>query len=260
MKKTVLVTRPELQSEGLMQAIDAAGMQPIALPLLAIDAFKDSSSFEQCQRIKSRLSNLAQYQKVIFISTNAVQIGWSWMQRVCGDDLASINKSQQYFAIGKATAKRLTERGVSAERAGLAMNSESLLEHSDLAQLDGEKVLIVRGLGGRNHLKEQLQQRGAKVDYCEVYERRRVSYNQQELPRYLQQGLDFLTMSSAETIQQLLEQAMMDGILTEITAIPAIVPGQRLLDYAQSKGFRAVFQAENASVVAMLEAIEGAKK
>ena len=50
-------------------------------------------------------------------------------------------------------------------------DSESLLALPQLAHMTGQRVLIVRGTGGRDLLQEAMSARGAQVHYAEVYVR-----------------------------------------------------------------------------------------
>ena len=51
------------------------------------------------------------------------------------------------------------------------MNTEALLKLPELHQIDGQRFLILRGVGGRETLATQLRARGAHVDYAECYRR-----------------------------------------------------------------------------------------
>ena len=239
-----------------MAAITQQGNIAIALPLLAIAPVDDGADSELKQAVIDKVIDLALYQHVIFISTNAVQCAWHWIDRYW----PQLPIAQSWYAIGKATAAEITRLDISVKQAGAAMNSDALLSHADLQNLQQQKVLIVRGQGGREHLKTVLQSRGAQVDYCEVYKRHGVSHEKGVLAAILAEGLDFLTVSSAETIQRLLDQAMIDAIQGEILQIPIVVPGSRLFDVARSSGFTQIVQADNAGLQEMLKALKTTKK
>ena len=251
----VLVTRPEAQSGPLMDALTARGDQPVALPLLAIDCFDQGASMDDLSLIKQQVTQLAHYHHVIFISTNAVEAAFYWIDQFW----PQLPVLPCWYAIGKATARCLNDHDVAAQEAGLAMNSESLLQLDALQALEHQKVLIVRGKGGREHLREALEGRGAMVDYLEVYQRRSVRYEKGTLSALMQDGLDILTMSSGETIQGLLDQAMIDASCQQMLEIPAVVPGARLEKLARDHGFKHVFTAVNAGLDAMLTAIDEVK-
>ncbi|NRB37812.1 MAG: uroporphyrinogen-III synthase [Pseudomonadales bacterium] len=251
MIKRILVTRPESQSGPLIKAIAAQGDCPIALPLLVIEAIDGDSPAIELQAIIDKVINLANYQHVIFISTNAVQFSWRWIDQYW----PQLPVQQTWYAIGRATAAEIENLDVDVQQSGISMNSEALLSHPLLQQLSSQRVLIVRGQGGREHLKAQLQHRGAQVDYCEVYKRQAVVHKKGILEKMLIDGIDILTLSSAETIQRLLDQAMMDSKQGEILQIPVIVPGRRLFKVATELGFKHIIEAENAGLQAMLKAI-----
>ena len=248
----ILVTRPQSQSGPLIESIQAQGDEVVAMPLLSIQALTSPAAKEA---IKQRILQLADYQHVIFISTNAVHNAWQWMDMYW----PQLPIRQQWYAIGNATADAITALGVEAEQAGVSMNSESLLSHADLQNLDYQKVLIFRGLGGREHLKNALEQRGAQVDYCEVYQRQNVSYEKGYLASILSDKLDILTITSSETIQRLLDQAIIDKVLNNLLQLPLIAPGERLHKIALDEGFQQVYKAENAGLVAMQSAIDAIK-
>src|SRR5690606_19944061 len=126
-----------------------------------------------------------------------------------------------------ATAKALLPYVPSVEVAGVDMDSETLLENPHLQQLAGQRVVIFRGQGGRQFLFDALAARGAKVEFCELYQRRFVQYPMGTLQQHVAQKLDFLQATSTETIQALLEQAIIENIRQQVLNIPLIVPGQR---------------------------------
>lgn len=251
MSKRILVTRPQAQNAALIKALQQRGHTPLVLPLLCIDTYNESKHSQACESIKDRVQHLDQYQHLMFISTNAVTAGWLWIDRYW----PQLPTRQHWYAIGEATAELLA-RHVECTQPGSAMNSESLLALPSLQNISQQKVLVFRGKGGRDVLKQTLEQRGAQVDYCEVYERQTVHYVAGELAKYVKAGLDLLTVTSGETLQLLLEQAVNDGIKEDIQKLPIVVPGKRIADLAVASGFNTVLVAENASVPAMLKACD----
>ena len=155
----VLVTRPGKAGESLCDAIAARNGRPILLPTIAIEAVDPGST----------LGAPARADLAIFVSRAAVDFGVVIMQRSMPE------MPQTIIAVGEATATALARHGIAAVTppAG-ASNSEGLLQ---LPQLQAEhirqrRILVFRGQGGREHLAEGLRQRGAEVQYVEVYRRR----------------------------------------------------------------------------------------
>ena len=147
----VLVTRPVAQAETLCQRINQNGGIAVQLPALAIEAINDEASQRYCQ-------SAADYDWIIFISRNAVEHGHNCLP-------AQLPSGLKIAAIGKATATALSESGRYVDlEAGGAGTSESLLTEPALADMQGQRVLIMRGEGGRELLAKTLRERGAKVD------------------------------------------------------------------------------------------------
>lgn len=250
MSKRILVTRPQAQNASFIKALQEQGHIPLVLPLLAIEIYNENQHLLACNAIKHTIQHLAEYRHLVFISTNAVTAGWMWIDRYW----PQLPIDLQWYAIGAATAALLEQHVDTVQHAGSTMNSEGLLALPSLQQLVRQKVLVVRGSGGRDYLKQALEARGAQVDYCEVYQRQTVHYAPGTLAALLHSGVDMLTASSGETLQLLLEQAVNDGIKEYLQKIPIIVPGKRVADLAVAAGFQAVIESVNASVPAMINA------
>jgi uroporphyrinogen-III synthase len=153
----VLVTRPDHQAAHLCGLIEAEGGAAVRYPALVIRPRPDRAA------IRAAVGPTDRYDLVIFVSANAVRFG---------ADLLDRRRDAPVAAIGQATAAALNAAGhrVSLMPAEGA-DSESLLALPQLAHLSGQRVLIVRGAGGRDVLREVMTARGAHVHYAEVYTR-----------------------------------------------------------------------------------------
>lgn len=158
----IAITRPPGQADQLAELIAQQGGKPILFPLIAISALDDYSRFEQ------KLAQLASYDWAIFISSNAVQ---NAMPRLL-DKLGNIPANLRFAAIGPATAAELAKFGVSGTLTPDSLfDSESLLALPQMQQVAGRRIMIFRGIGGREVLAETMKARGADVDYAECYRR-----------------------------------------------------------------------------------------
>lgn len=156
----VVLTRPAGQGEALKSRIQAAGGEVLALPLLAIAAPSNPVHAEVLR------AQLACADAVIFISPNAVRMA---LAALPAQDWPPISR---LMAIGQGTARALTEAGFSqvlVPRDGA--DSEAVLALPELQQLAGQRILLVRGEGGRELLATALSERGAQVDHAIVYRR-----------------------------------------------------------------------------------------
>ena len=203
---------------------------------------------------REKLGCLQQYRHIIFISGNAVRYGMAlmqhhWPQHSC------------CYAIGGSTARLLRQHGVEAlQPASAQMNSEGLVALPELQSIDGDKVLIVRGVGGREWLAQALVARGAEVDYLETYQRLKSGTLPQEVGRGVVAGtIDFILAASGETVTIIVE--LVDASLRRaLMDIAIVVPGRRVAEIARQAGFKTVIMAANAGDDAMIEAILGATR
>lgn len=148
-----MVTRPEPQAQGLCTALKAEGFAAFKLPALAIEPNPEPASIDA-----------SHIDLVVFVSRNAVIHG---LPR-----LINPKPDLGYAAVGKGTAAELRARGIDQVLIPEGRwDSEGLLERPELAQMQGKRVLILRGDGGRGLLAATLRERGARVDFIEVYRR-----------------------------------------------------------------------------------------
>ena len=147
----ILVTRPAPFDDHACELIRREGGQAISLPAIVIEP-----------QISSPASG--EYDWAIFVSRNAVKHGHQW--------LPQLRRMPRLAAVGGATAEELERLGYSnVLRPEAGFTSEALLECPDLNAVRGEQILIVRGSGGRELIADTLRERGAIIEYLEVYRR-----------------------------------------------------------------------------------------
>lgn len=186
----VLVTRPDHQAQHLCRLIEAEGGSAPKLPALDIRPTPDRPA------IRAAIGPVDRFSLVIFISANAVRFG---------GELLGQRRDLKVAAIGKATALALNVAGhrVSVIPRG-GSDSEALLASPELRHMSGQRVLIVRGRGGRELLGETLAERGAEVVYAEVYERQPAHPSPEKLAEieelWRHGGIDVYTATSSELL------------------------------------------------------------
>lgn len=243
---TVLVTRPVHQAENLSQLIASAGGLAVRFPTLEIAKLTDSEA-EQVVSV-----NLATYDWLVFISANAVTMHGYYSD----SDRIKKFKSLRIAAIGKSTALALNKAGYVVDLlAENGANSEALLAMPELAQVNGQRFLIIRGQGGREELANVLRSRGASVDYLDVYKRVMPSIDNAKLLELLkQQGLDIITITSAEAVQNLLKMVG-ESCKQHLLEVPLVVVSQRIRKIAAEIGFKRIAVAESPSDIAILDTV-----
>ena len=249
-RRSILVTRPAGQAEALCAALEVAGYTAHSQPLLELQALTELAPPQ-----RQLLLDLDRYQHVIFISGNAVHFGMACIEDYWPQLPAGLN----WYAIGEVTAALLKKFGIEAVTPGAAMTSEGLLAVSQLQVVAGQRILIVKGEGGRATLAGELARRGAMVDELACYRRRCPQLAAGELAKKLSQwGIDLVMISSGEGLANL-QGLLSPAETTKFMHISLIVPSERVARMAREAGYDQVVTAENASDVAMLHALEERK-
>lgn len=251
----VLVTRPKHQAENLSQLIEARGGIALRFPTLEIVPSDDVAS------IKATLANLNDYQWVIFISANAVNFALKANSgKIAHKSLPAIpflkGGPGGFAAVGQSTAQAMKMAGLPVDLVPeMDYNSDALLAMLALQQVEGQHCLIIRGAGGREQLATTLRSRGAKVSYLEVYKRTVPQVDSSPVVNLLaQQGLDVITVTSAEALQNL------NFMLGEqnnklLLLIPLVVVSDRIRCIAADMGFNRIVVADSPTDTAILETV-----
>lgn len=244
--ETILVTRPLGQGETLCQALQRAGFRACQLPLLQLEALPELSA-----AARRSVQGLAQYRRVIVVSGNAVHHGMPWIERYW----PRLPPGPAWYAVGEATARALRAHGIQARTPGIDMTSEGLLALPELQAISGERLLIIKGEGGRGALRAELARRGARVDELACYRRGCPGYAAGEVAaRLAQWQIDVVLISSGEGLANLLA-LLSPAETSKFIGITLLVPSSRVAALAHRAGFRQVITAENASDDAMVRAL-----
>jgi uroporphyrinogen-III synthase len=207
--RVILVTRPREQAAGLARAIEGAGGRAKIFPAIEIRDLPPPPA----------LARLADYDLAIFVSPTAVTKAMPRLGPLPPPRAA---------AVGEGTRRELERYGVrDVVTPSAGADSEALL--GELGDVEGKRILIVRGQGGRALLGDTLRGRGATVEYAECYRRVR--------PQATWRGrADAITVSSAEGLANLFE--MLDAALLRET--PLFVPHERIAEAARGRAVREV--------------------
>ncbi len=239
---SVLVTRPQQQAQNLCDLIEQAHGRALRFAVMEIAAVEDAEA------ARHLLSDLRTGDWLIFVSVNAVQYAYPLLPEELPMDL-------QIAAIGNATAKALEAIGLPPSLCPQAgFNSESLLQEPALQQMQGRRVVILRGLGGREKLRHVLQQRGAEVRYAEVYQRRLPQRSAANLVRNWEQMVDVVTLTSVQMLENLCILLGEAG-RAKLVQTPVVVFGERVARAAREQGCEQVYVSAEASDLSLLKAL-----
>ncbi len=239
----ILVTRPKHQANILCELIEQQGWNAIRFPTLEIVALNDGKISEQIERIN-------QYQWLIFISVNAVNFALS-----ANDGKIEQFKQSSIAAVGKSTEKSLHTIGLpSVLVPDSNFNTEGLLATKEMNHVKGMTCLIVRGDGGRETLANTLRERGATVDYMEVYTRKMPVCNNLKVANMLKlDSLDVITITSGDVLKNLLAM-IAEELHDKLILIPLIVISKRIKELAEQNGFKHIIVTERPGDTAIIEA------
>jgi uroporphyrinogen-III synthase len=242
----LLVTRPDGQQGALCRQLEEAGFSVCHQPLLELQAIPALSPAQ-----RQLVLDLDRYQHVIFVSANAIRFGMAWIQSLWPQLPPALN----WYAVGAASAALLREHGLSPLMPQTSADSEGLLERPELLAVSGERVLLVRGAGGRTLLRQTLQARGARVAELECYHRRCPSLAAGRMAQIVA-ACQMVLLSSGEGLDNMLS-LLSPAETTKLRHTPLVVPSRRVAEMAAAAGFDRVVRATSAADEAMLQAVAG---
>ncbi|MFM0095792.1 fused uroporphyrinogen-III synthase HemD/membrane protein HemX [Paraburkholderia nemoris] len=171
---TVVITRPAGQSNELIAQLAAAGVDVLDFPLIDIAPVTDEAP------LRAALASLERYALVVFVSPNAVDHAFARSDAIWPHALP-------IGVVGPGSVQALARHGVAApaytiisppsapEEDTARFDSEGLFAAIDTAlgatSLEGKRVLIVRGDGGREWLADRLREAGAELETVAAYRR-----------------------------------------------------------------------------------------
>ncbi len=242
--RAVLVTRPEGLAERLASLLRAEGGEAVLFPAIEI------LPPEQPARLAEVVGRLQAFDIAIFISPTAV-----------AQADAAVRASRAWplplrcAAVGGGTAQALRAAGftdiIAPQGRG---DSEALAALPELAQVRGKRIVIFRGQGGRETLREILEARGAEVAYAECY--RRAVPRAEVAPlieRWQRGGVHAVSITSVEGLKNLLALLGPAGAPL-LCATPVFVPHPRVGEAARALGIERV-TVTGTSDEALVEAI-----
>jgi uroporphyrinogen-III synthase len=241
----VLVTRAEHQAARLCRLLEAQGAGALRLPAIEIKPCGERRESSE------RIGALDAFDLIVFTSANAVRFGSALLER---------RRDLTLAAIGPATARALDESGydVALLPAG-GFDSEALLAHPRLEHLSAQRILLIKGAGGRRMLEDELTRRGAQVISVDVYQRTHATLSAAALAAVQEElaagRLHVITATSLEVGSHLLD-IVPDELREQFQRAHWLVPGKRVAAGLRGRGLRAPLitaaSAEDQDLVAAL--------
>ncbi|MGM0694400.1 MAG: uroporphyrinogen-III synthase [Pseudomonadota bacterium] len=240
----VLITRPGERAGPLAEAIEAHGLDVLRLNVMQLEPLP------QTPALRSVWLDIDHFHRVVVVSPFAAEclveaLDCYWPQLPVGID---------YYAVGASTAALLHRRlGVRVHVPSPAAGedtSEALLQLPSLQTLEGQRVLLVAGEGGRPLMADTLAARGARLTRLAVYRRQRLDPEPALRARLASGDYRALVVSSGEILEHLARWCT-DAALNQ----PLIVSSTRLATLAGRLGFRFPVVASGATPAALAAAV-----
>jgi uroporphyrinogen III methyltransferase/synthase len=245
--RRILITRARQQAGDLAQALAERGAVPIVFPTIEIAPPDDYTPLDNA------LKQLPGYDWLVFTSVNGVA---AFCDRLAAAGLdAGTLRGRRTAAIGPATARALSQRGVQAELVPDEYVAEAIVD--GLGEVVGQWILLPRAEVAREALAEELGRRGAVVHEIPVYRTLPARPDGAALAE-LHQGLDVLTFASASAVHNfvvLLSQAGL-SISRLLGRAQVACIGPITAQAARELGLPVHVQAQQYTLAGLVQALE----
>lgn len=261
----VIVTRPGPQAGKWVNALRAAGLDALALPLIEI------AGPPEPQQVHAAWQRMNQFDALMFVSANAVEQFFALQP----PGLSVSELKPHFFVTGPGSVAALVKAGVPRDRiaapdeAAAQFDSEALWAVVQNQVQTGWRVLIVRGNTesdsaegaeasrgvGRDWFAARLKEKGAAVEFLVAYERRAplLSANMLALVQLAASDGSVWLFSSSEAVTNL--RAMASG--QSWLEARAVATHPRIAEAARAAGFASVCESRPAisDLVASIESL-----
>lgn len=247
MTGVLLLTRSEPDNQRLARGLAAIGVQTLSTPLLHIEPEPRSAAQREL------LLEIDRYHAVIVVSPVAARLGLEcldeyWPQWPVG---------LEWFAVGQSTAAVLQAAGLPAHAPDHGQDSEALIalpRWQALLRTSHLRVLIWRGVGGREHLAENIREHGGRVDYLELYRRLPSANLPCALDAATEAGVTGILILSVQALEYWHQAAAEQW--PQQAGWRCWVPSQRVAERAAALGCTDIIVCSGADDSAVIEAVK----
>ena len=221
----VLLTRPLSQVGNLQSLLEDSDLDYLLFPALEINKIDTVAPSQR-------------YDVIIFISVNAVIFSEEYFSQLFVEPF-------KIFSVGPITAKKLIDKGVKVDAYPLEnASSKELLLMPECGELSDKKVLIVRGKGGSETLKNALKLMN-QVDYFEVYRRTACKVSRlhvESIERFMQTPDGIVIANSVKSLFNIVKlvREIRSYYEDQLKSRTLVVLSERIKVQAQSIGFENV--------------------
>ncbi len=246
---SVVVTRSRAQAPDLVERLEAAGAEVVAVPVIEIVDPSDPALLADAIR------RLDTYDWVVLSSANAVERFFSKLGST--DRIADALAHVKLAAVGKATAERMRGYGAEPDLVPREFRAEGLVEaFREAGAGPGWRVLVPRAEQGREVLREGLEALGCEVDVVPAYRTAPAEPGPGAIER-LRAGVDAVTFTSPSTVRNFVAVLASAGMDTDAfmgSVLKACI-GPVTSEALEGIGHAADVEASEHTVPALVEAL-----
>lgn len=242
--KTVLVTRPRAQAQGLYAALRRQGALVLPAPLIRICGL---SSYA---RLDAALRRLGSYDAAVFASRNAVDAFFRRLKRL---GLEGCAPPRRLYAVGPGTAEALAQAGWTTALIPDKHDGKSLARR--MGKVRGLRVLLPRAERANEDLPRLLRAKGARVDAVTAYRTAPDEAGGRILRQAVREGLDAVAFTSGSTVKHFVGRLSLPACRRLFGRAAAVSIGPVTSAALRSYGLRPAAQARRATDAELCRAL-----
>ena len=244
--KRVLITRTRPQAGRLSAVLFERGALPVEVPAIKIEPLADYSELD------GHLLRLGDYDWTILSSENNVQIVFDRLNEMGLDSRAF--HGTRVVALGPATARALSDRGIAADLVPRRYVSEGVIEAMSEVGISGATVFLPRSSAGREVLVQGLTELGATVTQVPAYRPVPAEESRGLVRSALEEGVDAVTFTSSSTVRSLID--LLDGDIGALSGVKVVCIGSITAGTGAELGLKVDAVAAVSTVVGLADALE----
>jgi hydroxymethylbilane synthase len=223
--RRVLVTRAADQAHQLVSALRQAGLDPVAVPAIAIEFEPPRGDLDDAAGL------LHTYRWVVITSANGARAILKAAERI----LTELG-SPWWAAIGPATSAILEHEGIEVQFQPTRPSAVAMA--AELPIVARDRVVVVRGDLADEELAVSLRARGAEVDDVIAYRTREAPESSHERLRTATADgpIAAAVFTSGSTVRGLVSLGRAESI--DVLSMPAVCNGPKTADEARAAGFQ----------------------
>lgn len=248
--RRVVVTRGAHQAGALREKLAQAGAEVMEIPLIEVRAAPDREVLLEV------LAGIAQYDWIVFTSTNGVRLFFEMFHRAFKD--IRCFGGMRVAAVGAATAREVEKHFLEVELQPAEATAEALATALiATASLPNAKVLVVTGNRNRDVLVRRLETEGeAIVDTLPIYETRETDLRAMPiLARFRREGADAITFTSSSAVEHYARESALFALEAGARAPLLCSLGPQTSASLRERGLRVDVEAGEHHLDSLVEAL-----